>query len=756
MQIMKEKTVRRKQNKETPSVAAARNAIWTYILEGLPVIALASAGAGLLEEIPYLSLEAGFLLLYFAAFFFAGLIFLCMDRRTLMFRLLPAIPLTVLLISRDLPLFFNAAAALLLFALLHLIRHCSAWKWCLSGLFLLCTVLWFIFGGMPGYAAVSLVFLFTAAVSEFWNRQSRYWGVLLAIVAGIALAIPNSEDPMRWEGVRRFFSRVGDYIVTAYRDVSYFFEGLFDTDDTAYTGYSEAGRLSGGLSDSGREAIFFDTNESGRGVYLAGAEYAKLGPEGFTERLNSGLPVNAWLAMYLSALAESDVTKAEASCFSGTQKGTVTYHYIRTSDLLLPSTVYRIDKGLEYGSGEQRKKGFSYGFNYIALDQANPYFARLAEQSERRAASGLNELPGTEGSAATYEDAAKVAKEYYSLNLSDYMSEEEYQTCIRAYQSIEENDEYLDTSMSTKRIKELAAQLTEGCETSFEKAKQIEAYLRQYTYDASTDLRGRDNYVDAFLFEVERGYCVHYASAMVLLLRENGIPARFVQGFLYLPSDEDAEKDKNKGEAVYDRNAHAWVEAYISGLGWIRFEPTAVYENAEDTAWGLMVSEAGPSGSSGTEKNPSGQADIPKPPEIPIPQGQTDPEALKQGHSVWQILRTVGLYLLSVVAASGILLLITLLVRRIRYARLSPERRLMTDMQVLRKRLDAGLPDGVTAESVYDYLPYVKEIQVREKLESVFRGYYRVRFRGDAAKPEFVEQVRKISREIRRDCLGEI
>ena len=82
---------------------------------------------------------------------------------------------------------------------------------------------------------------------------------------------------------------------------------------------------------------------------------------------------------------------------------------------------------------EQRKKGFSYGFNYIALDQANPYFARLAEQSERRAASGLNELPGTEGSAVTYEDAAKVAKEYYGLNLSDYMSEEEYQTCIRAY-----------------------------------------------------------------------------------------------------------------------------------------------------------------------------------------------------------------------------------------------------------------------------------------------------------------------------------
>ena len=80
----------------------------------------------------------------------------------------------------------------------------------------------------------------------------------------------------------------------------------------------------------------------------------------------------------------------------------------------------------------------------------------------------------------------------------------------------------------------------------------------------------------------------------------------------------------------------------------------------------------------------------------------------------------------------------------------------MTDMQVLRKRLDAGLPDGVTAESVYDYLPYVKEMQVREKLETVFRGYYRVRFRGDAAKPEFVEQVRKISREIRRDCLGEI
>ena len=723
---MSENTVRKK------------NILWNYLIEGFPVVAAAAAAAGLLPEVPYLSLEPGFLLLYFAAYFLAGMLFFCTGREFLMFRILPAIPITVLLISRDLPLFSNAVTALVLFFLLFLLRKAAFWKWGILALFLLLAGIWFFYGNIPGYAAVGLIFLLASMISEFQNHQSRYWAVLLALAAGIAMAFPNSEDPMRWEGVRGFLSRLGNYFVTTYRDIAYFFEDLFDMDGTAYTGYSEAGRLSGGLSDSGREALTFETNAEGHPVYLSGAEFAEIDTDGFSTQVETDLPVNSWLAMYLSALAKSDLTKAEVQCFSRLETGRVTYQYIRTPDLLIPSTVYRIDKGLEYGTEDLKKKGFTYSFNYIALDQANPYFRKLAEQTE----------------TAAYEEAARAAADYYGFTLSNYMSKEEYEACLAAYQSQAESKAYRNTAMVTDRMSELVQRITEDCGTDLEKAERIEAYLRQYAYDPSVDLRGRENYVDAFLFEEERGYCVHYASAMVLLLRECGIPSRFVQGFLYTPKeadpeDDDESKGTKKDTAVLERNAHAWVEAYISGLGWIRFEPTAAYENAPDTAWNLLVAEKPAGGQTGEKLDPVSGTDIPKPPEIPIPKDPSASMDGKERRSVWEILRTVGFYLLSVGAVAGLLLVLTLLIRRIRYARLSSEQKLMSDIRTLRRRLDPALPEGVTAESVYDYLPYVQDTELKGRLEELFRGYYRVRFRGDAPDPEFVLNVRQMSREIR-------
>ena len=711
------------------ALAEVRDRIWEYLLRGIPVAALAAAAAGLLGEIPVLNISEGFYLLYFAAFFLAALLFHAADRKALTFRTLPAIPITVLLISRDPVLFSNATTALVIFVLLHLLREATFWKWGLCALTLLMLVLWFFLGNMPGYAAVCLIFLILSAVSEFLNRQSLYWAVLLSAVVGVALAIPSSEEPMRWEGIRGFIGRVGDFFETAYRDTAYFFSGLFQSEDTAYSGYSEAGRLGGGLSDSDWEALTFESSGQPHSVYLTGASYAKLSPEGFTERAEDSLPVNAWFATYLSGLARSGVTREEASCFSKVEGATVTYQYIRTADLLIPSTVFRIDPGLEYGSTESRKKGFTYTFNYIAMDQGNPYFTEMAKK------------PELTGDPADYEEAARIAKDFYGIRLSDYMTEEDYRKFLKAYQDAAESPEYLDTSMVTDRMRQLAGQLTEGCDSDLEKADRIEAYLRQYTYDLSVDLRGSENYVDSFLFEVQRGYCVHYASAMVLLLRESGIPSRFIQGFLYDPGREGK---------VLERDAHAWVEAYIRGLGWIRFEPTAAYENATDAGWGLRIAESAVTHTDAGNPKDSEQMDVPKPPEIPVPRVPSEAEQAASAKSIRKILLTVGFYLLTVIAAAAVLLLLTLAIRRIRYARMTPERKVMADMGVLRRRLDAGLPEGVTVEGVFEYLPYIGEEELRNELEELFRGYYRVRFRKDAAEPAFVAKLRDMSVHIRK------
>ncbi len=89
-----------------------------------------------------------------------------------------------------------------------------------------------------------------------------------------------------------------------------------------------------------------------------------------------------------------------------------------------------------------------------------------------------------------------------------------------------------------------------------------------------------EDFVEFFLLKNQKGYCMHYASAGVLLARMAGIPARYCEGYMVDPAEMPLlQKIELDGEEVYsmeilDSNAHAWIELYIDGWGWIPFEFT--------------------------------------------------------------------------------------------------------------------------------------------------------------------------------------
>lgn len=121
------------------------------------------------------------------------------------------------------------------------------------------------------------------------------------------------------------------------------------------------------------------------------------------------------------------------------------------------------------------------------------------------------------------------------------------------------------------RVLALARDLTATAPTPYDRARAIEAYLRSFPYDLDlpTPPAGRD-VADYFLFELRRGYCDYYATAMVVLARAAGVPARLVVG--YAGGVADPANDRY---LVTEANAHAWPEVYFPGYGWIEFEPTA-------------------------------------------------------------------------------------------------------------------------------------------------------------------------------------
>lgn len=131
------------------------------------------------------------------------------------------------------------------------------------------------------------------------------------------------------------------------------------------------------------------------------------------------------------------------------------------------------------------------------------------------------------------------------------------------------------------RVGEYTASLTEDAETPYERALLVERHLSSgwgYTLDVE---RPEGDVADATLFELEAAYCTYFATTMVAMLRSQGVPARFVTGYT---EGEEVDEDRY---AVRGLDAHAWVEVYFPGTGWIEFDPTPpsrdrVHEGSDD------------------------------------------------------------------------------------------------------------------------------------------------------------------------------
>jgi protein-glutamine gamma-glutamyltransferase len=118
---------------------------------------------------------------------------------------------------------------------------------------------------------------------------------------------------------------------------------------------------------------------------------------------------------------------------------------------------------------------------------------------------------------------------------------------------------------------------------------RIEQYLRtNYSYSLSPPPTRYDSPYAAFLFDTKTGYCQHFAGAMAILLRYNGIPARVAVGFT---TGQLVGRDTF---VVSRTDAHAWVEVYFPGVGWVPFDPTP----------GRTMPGAGPSSSNAGFVNP--------------------------------------------------------------------------------------------------------------------------------------------------------
>lgn len=168
-----------------------------------------------------------------------------------------------------------------------------------------------------------------------------------------------------------------------------------------------------------------------------------------------------------------------------------------------------------------------------------------------------------------------------------------------------------------EQIFNLAQAACEGAQSPYDKAIAIQNYLsRNFRYTLEVAPQPEDiDFVSNFLLNTKEGYCTYFASAMTVLCRMAGLPARYVEGYL-------AEPDGQGHAYVTGLQGHAWTEVYFEGFGWLTFDATPAQNNTQETPQDMLPPEA-QEPEDEPEETPEPEND-PPPEEEPTPSPEPD------------------------------------------------------------------------------------------------------------------------------------
>ena len=213
-------------------------------------------------------------------------------------------------------------------------------------------------------------------------------------------------------------------------------------------------------------------------------------------------------------------------------------------------TVHMVDGSASSLFVPQRVRSLSTGADAV------PYFNRGSEIFTTR-----NLIPGDVYTVSAPLPLAGAPGLDTIINACAGVSDPQYASIEKTYTALPAHMQDI--------VFELVADICRDARTPYDCAYAIQTYLmRSYRYTLEVEPQPENiDFVTNFLFNTKEGYCTYFASAMTVLCRMAGLPARYVEGYL-------AEPDASGVAYVTGRNGHAWTEVYFSGFGWLTFDAT--------------------------------------------------------------------------------------------------------------------------------------------------------------------------------------
>jgi transglutaminase-like putative cysteine protease len=216
---------------------------------------------------------------------------------------------------------------------------------------------------------------------------------------------------------------------------------------------------------------------------------------------------------------------------------------------------------------EQRppRRGINYDVSYDEISTDALFFAGIPQSIHVRAPRLLKSEGGFRLPHAPSQDF-----HYSAYSLLDEPPEAAPVRVPPPILPLAERERYLQLPTLDPRIRELAGELAAGKAGDLERARSVERHLREaYSYTLQLPDREAADPLAYFLFTRRKGHCEYFASAMTVMLRSLGIPARLATGF-----QSGVYNSLTDLWVIRASDAHTWVEAWIPGHGWTTFDPT--------------------------------------------------------------------------------------------------------------------------------------------------------------------------------------
>lgn len=470
-----------------------------------------------------------------------------------------------LLIERRLWIKGVCSALLLSVVLYQLLRKQEMNKW------MVCLILFYLL-------------LFALEVLQKRDRRLLVWVMpFLMIYLVTLLVIPTNKEPYQWNMVKQLYAQVQGMGIA----LSQGFESLFGlrTEDFAlsFAGFSDSGKLGGNIIDTDREVMTVTTGKDMRtNLYLGGSIYDTFTDNEWQMTADSvfDAETNRRIDLIETAYAVNQFAgAARYDCIRETTIG-LRYEDFYTKYVFMPLKSWEIMEtggknkyeyqgdNLLFAKGAGYHTGYQLHYMQLNVDHAKFYDMIEAAKSfaEREKTEEEQKLLTT----VNYEYLHKQSEDYVSLEMLQKHEKWIYDT-------------YLDYEISQK-VKDLTDRITQSCTSDVEKLKAIEAYLSAFRYTKTPQKIPEDeDFLEYFLFTSQEGYCTYFATAFTLMARYEGIPTRYVQGFCIPAKQSDSEI------RVSTNMAHAWPEVYMTGVGWIPFEPTPSFDMVRYTPWAVVT-----------------------------------------------------------------------------------------------------------------------------------------------------------------------